>query len=935
MSSKKKKRFEKYLEKKLKKEERVDLFEKLSKSSYSSNLMKSSKDLGRKKETRKEKLALKYGKHGIDEEESISPPFKKKHKSINSATVDMVGEKSKNAINEFKTTVKQAEEIQATRLKNINHATAYMAEERNKHTNNNKPKTSVKKTENINNATTDMAEENNKDLVKKAFYIPVERSEEIQTARMELPICGEEQIIMETISQNSVVIICGETGSGKTTQIPQFLYEAGYGNKNSDNPGIIGITQPRRVAAISMSKRVAYELSLSDQEVSYQVVSPKTVIKFMTDGVLLRELTNDFLLTKYSVIIIDEAHERTLNTDILIGVVSRVLNLRRELNQDDKNKIKPLKIIIMSATLRISDFTENKTLFKIPPPIINVNTRQYPVSIHFNKRTPHINHISEAFKKVCKIHTRLPHGGILVFLTGQNEISVLCKKLRKKYPNTLRYQKSEIFSENQQQPNPLHILPLYSLLSSKAQLRVFEPPPEGTRLCVVATNVAETSLTIPGIKYVVDCGKVKQRKYDAITGVQSFTIDWTSKASADQRAGRAGRTGPGHCYRLYSSAVYNDQFQEFTPAEIHRMPIEGVVLQMKSMNLDNIVNFPFPTPPNRDQLLKAENLLKHMNALDDNTGQITELGRVMATFPIAPRFSKMLIIGQQHGCLPYIIAIVAALSVGDPFIKDYQIDDNDIENESESEEEEDITEKQELNEIQKESMFKKERRKLMKKRFYEMQRKHAGLDPNSDILKILNVVGAYEYEGCTEKFCNQNFVRIKAMQEIHKLRGQITNLVQTNFPGVNVYLDPKMKPPSSLQLKAIRQMITAGFIDQVAVRKNLIDKSSDRSSSRKGIVYSTMWTDDDVYIHPSSILYHAKPPDFVVYQELHYTNKVWMKGITVIEANWLSKLGKSFKKKDSEMTAYVTPNFGPKSWELPPIKAKAQKVGGRWVFGKI
>ncbi|CAJ0829921.1 13251_t:CDS:10 [Entrophospora sp. SA101] len=338
MSSKKKKRFEKYLEKKLKKEERVDLFEKLSKSSYSSNLMKSSKDLGRKKETRKEKLALKYGKHGIDEEESISPPFKKKHKSINSATVDMVGEKSKNAINEFKTTVNQieeiqaakleninntttdAEEIQATRLKNINHATAYMAEERNKHTNNNKSKTSVKKTENINNETTDMAEENNKDLVKKAFYIPVERSEEIQTARMELPICGEEQIIMETISQNSVVIICGETGSGKTTQIPQFLYEAGYGNKNSDNPGIIGITQPRRVAAISMSKRVAYELSLSDQEVSYQIrydatVSPKT----------------------------------------------------------------PLKIIIMSATLRISDFTENKTLFKIPPPIINVNTRQYPV----------------------------------------------------------------------------------------------------------------------------------------------------------------------------------------------------------------------------------------------------------------------------------------------------------------------------------------------------------------------------------------------------------------------------------------------------------------------------------------------------------------------------------------------------------------------------
>ncbi|CAG8619606.1 10750_t:CDS:10, partial [Cetraspora pellucida] len=774
----------------------------------------------------------------------------------------------------------------------------------------------------------------------KTFNVPVKRSQEIQLARMKLPVCEEEQAIMEAINQNSVVIICGETGSGKTTQLPQFLYEAGFGNPESGNPGIIGITQPRRVAAVSMSKRVAQELSLDDQQVSYQIrydatISPKTVIKFMTDGVLLRELSGDFLLSKYSAIIIDEAHERSLNTDILIGVISRVLQLRKELSEDDKSKIKPLKVIIMSATLRISDFTENRRLFDIPPPVINVNARQYPVSIHFNKRTPRIDYVTEAFKKICKVHTRLPRGGILVFMTGQNEISILCKKLRNKFPylssnrshhsstidepyehireglsarnadpeieelvigeneqSCIDYhdgfntdsEDSVTESENDELDNeyagPLYVLPLYSLLSTRAQMRVFEPPPEGARLCVVATNVAETSLTIPGITYVVDCGKVKERRYNANTGVQSFVIDWISKASADQRAGRAGRTGPGHCYRLYSSAVFNDQFQQFTVPEIHRTPIEGVILQMKAMNIDTVSNFPFPTPPDRDQLKKAEKLLQHMGALDENS-QITSLGRTMATFPLAPRFSKMLIIGQQHECLPYVIAIVSALSVGDPFIREYHLAGTDSDSDCDKDEFGDYVQTKELNEIQKEIIFKKERRKLMRKRFYDVQKVHAGLDPTSDILKFLNVAGAYEYSGGSEKFCEDNFVRAKAMQEIHKLRGQITNIVQTNCHGVDVCVDPKMKPPSATQLEALRQIITAGFIDQVAIRKDVADGTMKTYSSTRGIAYSTMWADEDVFVHPSSVLYHEKPPDFVVYQELQRTNKVWMKGIVL------------------------------------------------------
>lgn len=274
--------------------------------------------------------------------------------------------------------------------------------------------------------------------VAKPFYVSVNRKPEIQAARLKLPVCGEEQTIMEAIRNNTVVIICGETGSGKTTQVPQFLYEAGWSHPDSDNPGLIGVTQPRRVATVSMAKRVAQELNLTDKVVSHQIrydatVSEKTRIKFMTDGVLLREMSQDLLLTKYSTIIIDEAHERNLNTDILIGVVSRVLKLRAELSREDRQKIKPLRVVIMSATLRVSDFTENKTLFPVIPPVINVNARQYPVAVHFNKKTP-LDHVGEAYKKITKIHERLPNGGILVFLTGQNEINQLCKQLRKRYP---------------------------------------------------------------------------------------------------------------------------------------------------------------------------------------------------------------------------------------------------------------------------------------------------------------------------------------------------------------------------------------------------------------------------------------------------------------------------------------------------------------------
>ncbi|KFY15705.1 hypothetical protein V491_05594, partial [Pseudogymnoascus sp. VKM F-3775] len=404
---------------------------------------------------------------------------------------------------------------------------------------------------------------------------------------------------------------------------------------------------PRRVAAVSMAKRVGDELGDHGDRVAYQIrfegtVSPKTAIKFMTDGVLLREVALDIALRKYSAVVIDEAHERSVNTDILIGMMSRVVRLRDEMALEDPS-IKPLKLIIMSATLRITDFTENKTLFDKPPPVVQAEGRQFTVTNHFARQTRH-DYVEELFKKISKAHKKLPPGGFLVFLTGQNEITHLSKKLKEAFKigtmaagpqvrisgqdapaeaedvdfgglmeeeldsddESVHFEgddnddaEFDVGEDEEVGPAKMHVLPLYSLLPTKEQLRVFEPPPDGSRLVILATNVAETSLTIPGIRYVFDCGRSKERKYDEKTGVQSFEISWISKASANQRAGRAGRTGPGHCYRMYSSAVYERDFRDFAEPEILRMPIEGVVLQLKAMNLQHVVNFPFPTPPDR------------------------------------------------------------------------------------------------------------------------------------------------------------------------------------------------------------------------------------------------------------------------------------------------------------------------------------------------
>ncbi len=831
------------------------------------------------------------------------------------------------------------------------------------------------------------------------------RRPSVVESRMELPILAEEQAIVEAVRMHPVVIICGETGSGKTTQVPQMLYEAGFGFKGSANPGMVAVTQPRRVAAVSLAERVRDELGYAPTSgiVAHQIrysstTAPETAIKFMTDGVLLRELANDFLLSRYSVVVVDEAHERGVNTDVLIGVLSRVARLREKRwreTKDDKDRLSPLRLVIMSATLRVADFAENATLFATHPPVIHIGARQHPVTVHFSRRTVS-DYVTEAYKKVCKIHSRLPPGTILVFMTGQSEIMGLCRKLEAKFgdkkggkgkgkqvwrketdegllkPEVVEAEDVDLGGDRdlaadvddgvaesddealdtdedeelmlEDTDMPMTVLPLYSLLSQDAQMAVFRPPPEGHRLVIVATNVAETSLTIPGVRYVVDSGRAKERQYDHASGVQTFAVSWISKASAAQRAGRAGRTGPGHCYRLYSSALFEDHMPAFGQPEILRMPIEGVVLNMKAMNIDAVVNFPFPTPPDRQALRRAEALLTHLGALDKASttkmvggvqhagsrgGKITDLGRAMAAYPVSPRFAKMLAVGKENGCLPFVVAIVAGLSVGDPFVHENALDPD-------SDEEMDGARAAELEGVTSDRVRESERRRDVRARFFK---RHAAFDSrDSDMFKLLSAIGAYEHSP-TASFCAEYFLRPKAMQEIQQLRAQISAIAGTPLQ--------RMAPPSDKERKILRQVLCAGFIDQVAVLESLVSKKgSSAHASARGIPYRALGVPEPVYLHPSSVLFHHTPPDYVVFAEVVRTARVCLKGVTRVQGTWLAVLGKDMctfsrpletpgmRAKSltaTEREVVVVPHFGDLGVDLPPVKRKQRREGTRWI----
>ncbi len=451
----------------------------------------------------------------------------------------------------------------------------------------------------------------------------------------ELPVVAKRDLIAKAIEENQVIVLCGETGSGKTTQLPKICLELGRGVA-----GLIGHTQPRRIAARSVAARIAQELQTTlGHAVGYKVrfsdhVSPNTYIKLMTDGILLAETQGDRLLEQYDTIIVDEAHERSLNIDFLLGYLRQLLPRRPD-----------LKIIITSATIDPQRFSKHFN----DAPIIEVSGRTYPVDVLYRplEAQTEDKQDMELTDGILQAIDRLWESGpgdVLVLLAGEREIRETAEALRKHHPPRV------------------DILPLYSRLSAEEQNRIFQP--HGRPRIVLATNVAETSLTVPGIKYVVDPGFARISRYNPRTKVQRLPIEKISQASANQRKGRCGRISEGICVRLYPESDFNTR-AAFTDPEILRTNLASVILQMKALGLGDIEAFPFIEPPDRRMIRDGYQTLHELGAIDIEY-RLTELGRALARLPVDPRIGRMVLAAIDEGCLDEVLIIASALTVQDP-----------------------------------------------------------------------------------------------------------------------------------------------------------------------------------------------------------------------------------------------------------------------------
>jgi ATP-dependent helicase HrpA len=456
----------------------------------------------------------------------------------------------------------------------------------------------------------------------------------------DLPVAARKDEIAKAIADHQVIVLCGETGSGKTTQLPKICLEIGRGVD-----GMIGHTQPRRIAARSVATRIAHELqSALGHAAGYKVrfsdkLSPQTYIKVMTDGILLAETQGDRFLNAYDTIIIDEAHERSLNIDFLLGYLRQLLPKRPD-----------LKLIITSATIDPQRFSRHFN----DAPIIEVSGRTYPVEVRYrplasdDPEEEDITQIQGILDGLDELWREAP-GDTLIFLAGEREIRETAEALRKHHPPGV-----------QQMPE---VLPLYARLSADEQNRVFQPHPTRRRI-VLSTNVAETSLTVPGIKYVIDPGLARISRYAPRTKVQRLPIEKISQASADQRKGRCGRVSEGVCIRLYSEADFAERPQ-FTEPEIWRTNLASVILQMTALRLGDVADFPFVEPPDYRMIKDGYHTLHEIGAMDEKN-RLTGIGWELSRLPIDPRIGRMILAARQENCLGDVLIIASALSVQDP-----------------------------------------------------------------------------------------------------------------------------------------------------------------------------------------------------------------------------------------------------------------------------
>ena len=622
----------------------------------------------------------------------------------------------------------------------------------------------------------------------------------------ELPVCERREEIKKAIAENQVVVVAGETGSGKTTQLPKICLELGRGVN-----GLIGHTQPRRIAARSVAARIATELkSELGHAVGYKVrfsdrTRPESYIKLMTDGILLAESQGDRFLSAYDTLIIDEAHERSLNIDFLLGYLKQLLPKRPD-----------LKLIITSATIDTERFSQHFD----DAPVVEVSGRTYPVEVRYrpllegDEEERDRSQVEGVLDAVDEL-SREGKGDVLVFLSGEREIRETAEALRKHHP-----------------PHT-EILPLYARLSASEQNRVFAP--HGGRRIVLATNVAETSLTVPGIRYVVDPGTARISRYSHRTKVQRLPVEAISQASANQRAGRCGRVGPGVCIRLYAEEEYASRI-EFTDPEIKRTNLAAVILQMASLGLGDVEKFPFVDPPDRKFINDGFKTLFELGAIDE-ARNLTQLGQELARLPVDPRVGRMVLQARHEGCLTEVLVVAAALSIQDPR-------DRPMEHQQAAD---------------------------------EKHKRH--WHDESDFVALLNLWNDYHEEKrkLSQKklraHCKANFLSFNRMREWHDIHQQLHNQV------ADMGLRFNEEPP---EYDALHRALLAGLLGNIGFRTE-----EKQFLGARNVKFN---------VFPGSSQF-KKPPKWLMAAELAETAKLYARTVARIEPEWIEPLAGHLVKK--------------------------------------
>ena len=635
----------------------------------------------------------------------------------------------------------------------------------------------------------------------------------VQQQRQRLPVFQYRNHILYAVEKYQTVIISGSTGSGKSTQVPQYLFEAGWSNDTK----IIGVTQPRRVAVTSVANRVAEEMcTYLGQEVGFAIrfedctTDVVTKIKYMTDGYLVREMMTDPLLNKYSVIMLDEVHERTLFTDVIIGLLKKVLKRKQD-----------LRLIISSATFDaqiFKKFFNFKTLLNKKEDtavILNMDGRTFPVDI-FYLQSPTPDYVKTSVETVIKIHSTEPIGDVLVFLTGQDEVEQAVKLL--KLQNGIN------------KKHKMLVLPIYGGLPMQEQLKVFQKTPESTRKVVISTNVAEASITINGIVYVVDCGFHKLRCYISTAGLDSLVIAPISKASANQRAGRAGRVRSGKVYRLFREEEY-EKLDDYTIPEIQRTNMSSVVLLLKSLGITNIVRFSFLSSPPAQLMIQGVELLHALGAVDNNCNLTDPLGITMAEFPLEPMLSKMLLASKYYECSEEAAVLAAMLQIENCFV----IPPN------------------------------KKNRVARAKLCFSVY--------EGDHLTLINIYRAYLANNRNGSWCHVNFLNYKALCKVERIYNQLMSLLKRyDIPIVSCGNDDV----------AIRKCIIAGFFANVAKYQPTGEYRTVRSNHAVHLHPTSVLAT----LNP--------PPKLVVFHQVLCTSRDFMRDATVIKLPWLLEIAPSY-----------------------------------------